>query len=196
MFWMLPEPLEIGGAWEVTFPPNWGAPEKVAFETLASWSRHADPGVKYFSGTGTYNKTFTVPQDLLGPRRRVTLDLGKVAVMAHVKLNGKDLGIAWKSPYRVDVTDAVKAGDNVLQVGVTNLWINRMIGDELLPRDSDRNGDGSLLRWPAWLLEGKPNPTRRFTFSTWRLYKQGEELQESGLMGPVRILVSETIPGE
>jgi len=107
--------------------------------------------------------------------------------MAGVTLNGKDLGILWKPPYRVDVTDALKSGENVLQVRVVNLWINRMIGDELLPPDCECNDDGSLKTWPAWLQEGKPNPTGRLTFSTWRLLKKTDELQESGLIGPVTL---------
>ena len=109
------------------------------------------------------------------------LDLGNVQVMATVKLNGKDLGILWRPPYRLDVTDALKAGDNALEVGVTNLWINRMIGDEELPEDSDRNPDGTLKSWPQWVQEGKPSPTGRFTFTTWRLWKKGEA---AGRIGP------------
>ena len=115
------------------------------------------------------------------------IELGKVAVMAEVRVNGKDLGIAWKPPYRVDATKAVKPGDNVLEVKVVNLWINRQIGDEQLPEDCDRNADGTLKRWPAWLQEGKPSPTGRYTFSSWKLWKKGDPLQESGLLGPVKL---------
>lgn len=190
----LPEPLEIGGSWEVSFPPRWGAPEKITLDKLASWSQHADPGVKYFSGTAVYQKKFGVPAGITGKTRRIHLDLGNVAVMAKVSLNGKDLGILWKPPFRVDVTDALQNGENLLEVSVVNLWINRLIGDELLPDDCERNADGSLLKWPAWLQEGKPSPTGRVTFATWRLWSKTDPLQESGLIGPVRILTSETIP--
>ena len=110
--------------------------------------------------------------------------------MADVKLNGKDLGILWKPPYRVDVTEALRAGDNALEIAVTNLWINRMIGDEELPEDSDRNPDGTLKAWPQWVQEGKPSPTGRFTFTSWRLWKKGEPLVESGLIGPVTLRVA------
>jgi hypothetical protein len=181
----LPAPLEVGGPWDVRFPPKWGAPDKVTLDKLISWSEHADPGVKYFSGTATYAKTVSVPRELPGKGRRIYLDLGRVQVMATVKLNGKDLGILWKAPYRVDVTDALKAGDNTLEIGVTNLWINRMLGDEELPEDSDRNPDGTLKAWPRWVEEGKPSPTGRFTFTSWRLWKKGEAPVESGLIGPV-----------
>ena len=113
------------------------------------------------------------------------LDLGDVQVMAEVKLNGKDLGILWKPPYRVEITGVAKPGDNALEVKVTNLWINRMIGDEQLPEDSDRNPDGSLKAWPRWLQEGKPSPTGRYTFTSWRLWKKDSPLVKSGLLGPV-----------
>jgi hypothetical protein len=187
---ILPPPQEITGRWELRFPPNWGAPERVTLDKLVSWSEHSDPGVKFFSGTATYTKTFTVPREIVGKDRRAYLDLGKVQVMATVKLNGKDLGILWKPPYRVDVTGALRAGENTLEIGVTNLWINRMIGDEMLPEDSDRNPDGTLKAWPQWVQEGKPSPTGRFTFTSWRLWKKGEAPVESGLVGPVTLRVS------
>jgi hypothetical protein len=125
-------------------------------------------------------------------------------VMAQVKLNGKDLGILWKPPYRVDVTEALKAGNNSLEVEVVNLWINRQIGDEELPEDSVRNHEGSILwglvpirgtlkEWPKWLGEGKPSPTGRYTFTTWRLWNKGDPLVESGLLGPVRLHTAQRI---
>ncbi|MBN2579449.1 MAG: alpha-L-rhamnosidase N-terminal domain-containing protein, partial [Pirellulales bacterium] len=140
----LPPPLEIAGPWEVRFAPGGGAPEDVKFDELISWSEHPDQGVKYYSGPATYVKTFTVPEEQIAKDRRFLLDLGKVEVMAEAKLNGKDLGILWKPPYRVDVTEAIRPGENTLEVKVVNLWINRMIGDEFLPEDSDRNPDGTL----------------------------------------------------
>jgi hypothetical protein len=102
----LPEPVEITGPWELQFPPKAGAPERVTLDQLISWSQHSDPGVRYFSGTATYLKTFEVPPALIAQGRRFYLDLGKVEVMAGVKLNGKDLGILWKQPYCVEVTEA------------------------------------------------------------------------------------------
>ena len=160
-------------------------------EKLTSWSDHAHKGVKYFSGTATYRKTFDLPQDWLAKDRIVDLDLGKVEVMAEVKLNGHDLGILWKPPYRVAITGAAKPGPNELEVKVTNLWINRMIGDEQLPEDSDRNANGTLKSWPRWLEEGKPSPTGRITFTSWRLWKKDSPLQPSGLLGPVKVLAAE-----
>jgi hypothetical protein len=182
-----PATLEITGPWDLSFPPNWGAPSRVTLDKLISWSDHPDAGVKYFSGTATYTKTVNVPAELLGPGRCCYLDLSRVAVMAEVKLNGQDLGILWKPPFRVEVTSGLKAGDNLLEVKVVNLWINRLIGDEQLPEDSDRNPDGTLKAWPQWLTEGKPSPTGRYTFATWRLWKKHDALVPSGLLGPVTI---------
>ena len=121
----------------------------------------------------------------------MVLDLGKVAVMAEVKLNGKNLGTCWKSPYMVDITNVIKAGENQLEIKVVNLWINRQIGDENLKDDTDRNPDGTLKSWPDWVLNGKSSPTGRFSFTSWRLWKKNDKLVESGLLGPVSIQIIE-----
>ena len=189
----LPVPLVITGPWEVRFPPNGGAPERVIMEKLISWSAYPDPGVKYFSGTASYTKKISAPRTLVASNQHAYLDLGKVQVMAQVKLNGRDLGILWKSPYVIDVTSVLREGENDLEIRVTNLWVNRLIGDEQLPEDSDRNPDGTLKAWPKWVGEGKPSPTGRFTFTTWRLWKKADPLVDSGLMGPVTLRVSEQV---
>jgi hypothetical protein len=192
----LPAPQEITGPWEVSFDPKWGGPEKVTFETLEDWSKRPEDGIKYFSGTATYRTTFQSafrnPGYPLGAE--ITLDLGRVEVMAEVALNGKPLGTLWKPPYRVDVTDSIKPSTNTLEIKVVNLWVNRQTGDELLPEDSDRNPDGTLKSWPRWLTEGKPSPTGRLTFTSWRLWKKNDPLSPSGLIGPVRIQAAEKIP--
>jgi hypothetical protein len=110
-----------------------------------------------------------------------------------VKLNGKDLGTLWKPPYRVDVSEALKNGENTLELKVVNLWINRQIGDEQLPEDCDRNANGTLKSWPQWIQDGKPSPTGRFTFSSWKLWKKNDLLVESGLIGPVTLQTVEKI---
>ncbi len=186
----VPEKMEIKGPWELNFTPGMGAPEKIVLEKLISWSKHPDDGVKYFSGSATYRKTFSythVPEQGKKLKKGLYLDLGRVSVMAEVTLNGESLGILWKSPYRVDITDAVEDGENTLEIRVVNLMINRMIGDEYLPEDSDRNPNGTLKIWPEWLQQGKPSPTGRFTFTSWRLWSKNGPLQESGLLGPVTI---------
>jgi hypothetical protein len=193
----LPKPVELDGPWEIRFPPNCGAPAKLTFNELTDWSKHHEAGVKFFSGTATYLKRFTVPvsfQSAIGDQQsRIYLELGKVAVMAQVKLNGQDLGVLWKAPFCVDVTGVIRAGENELEIKVVNLWVNRMLGDEQLPEDSDRNPDGTLKAWPSWLQEGKPSPTGRFTFTSWRLWKKDSALRESGLLGPVRLVAAREI---
>ncbi|MCX6997369.1 MAG: glycosyl hydrolase [Kiritimatiellaeota bacterium] len=189
----LPAPVWVGGPWTVAFAPKWGGPASTTFEKLEDWSRRPEAGIKYYSGTATYRTRFQLDK-APAKGRRVFLDLGRVEVMAEVQLNGKPLGILWKPPYRVEVTSAVKPGNNTLEIKVVNLWINRMIGDEQLPEDSDRNGDGTLRAWPKWLDEGKPSPTGRFTFTSWRLWKKDSPLVPSGLLGPVTVQTAAELP--
>ena len=191
----LPAPQEITGPWEVSFDPKWGGPAaQVAFEKLEDWSKRPEEGIKYYSGTATYRINFRSQESGLRSQKRVYLDLGRVAVMAEVKLNGQALGILWKPPYRVEVTGALKDGENTLAVNVVNLWINRQIGDAQRPEDCDRNANGTLKSWPQWLQAGQPSPTGRFTFTSWELWKKTDPLVESGLLGPVRLLTVQPLP--
>ena len=107
--------------------------------------------------------------------------------MAEVQLNGRQLGVVWKAPYRLDITEAAQPGQNQLEVKVVNLWINRQIGDQRLPEDSDRNPNGTLKSWPDWLEKGQPSPAGRLTFTSWRLWNKDDPLQPSGLLGPVTL---------
>jgi hypothetical protein len=186
----LPPAVTISGPWDVRFEPGGGAPERVMLEKLISWSEHPDKGIKFYSGSATYTKALSVSTAMTAKECRLWLDLGKVEVMAEVKLNGRNLGILWKPPYRVEITGAVEPGQNTLEVNVVNLWVNRQIGDEFLAEDSDRNPDGTLKVWPKWLLEGKPSPAGRTTFTSWRLWHKNDRPVESGLLGPVRIILS------
>jgi len=179
--------LSVQTPWRVRFTPGWGAPAEITFTRLLSWSEHPYPGIRYYSGTATYRARVRVSAPWLPKNGRVVLDLGRVEVMASVRVNGKPAGILWKPPFRVDVTRLLRAGDNEIEVKVVNLWVNRMIGDEQLPEDSSRNPDGTLREWPAWLLAGRPSPTGRYTFTTWRLWGKHSPLQPSGLLGPVRL---------
>jgi hypothetical protein len=186
----VPEPLQISGPWTVAFPEGWGAPPQIQLEKLIALNKHSDSGVKYFSGTATYRCQFDVTPELFAGDHRITLDLGNVAVMADVKLNGKPLGILWKSPFQLDVTATLQAGQNSLEIAVANLWVNRLIGDQQLPSDTDRNDNRTLKQWPQWLLDGKPSPTGRFAFTTWELWRKDDALVESGLIGPVQLQVT------
>lgn len=192
----LPDPWLVEGPWQLEFPKGLGAPESVTLERLISWTEHPDAGVKYFSGTATYRHKLDVPERMLGKDRAFYLDLGRVSVIAEVTLNDRDLGVLWKPPFRVEVTDALRAGVNELLVRVVNLWPNRLIGDEQLPADCEwvtpamsYKGWGEALdHWPQWLLENKPSPTGRVAFTTWKHWTKDDALLESGLLGPVRIV--------
>ena len=158
---------ELAGPWDVRFPPGRGAPDHVRLDRLVSWADSTEDGVRHFSGTAVYTRTFTVDPDAVAAGRRTFLDLGDVQVMARVTLNGQDLGIAWKTPYRVEATGAVRAGENRLEVAVVNLWPNRLIGDAALP-EKDRIG-----------------------WSTWEPFKPDVPLLPSGLIGPVRLMATD-----
>lgn len=194
----LPAPEELAGGWNLSFPPNWGAPAAVTLDKLISWTDHTSTGVRYFSGTATYEKDIELPAIRLKAGYELWLDLGTVKNFAEVSLNGNDLGVLWKPPFRVNITAAARPGANKLVVKVTNLWPNRLIGDEQLPPDCEWGGQGTwnqnqLRTWPLWLLEGKPSPTGRLTFTTWRHWTKDSPLQESGLLGPVLLRTAEII---
>jgi len=154
----------IQGPWQVSFPPNWGAPPQISLETLSSWTDSSDAGVKYFSGTATYGKDVDVPQSWLRQGAKVVLDLGKVKEIAELSVNGRAVGgILWKPPFQADITPALKPGTNHLEIRVTNLWPNRMIGDL------------------------QPGAGKTYTFTDWKFYKADSPLMESGLLGPVKL---------
>ena len=191
----LAPPLEIKGPWEVSFINGMGAPSKTTFDELLSWSNRQEQDIKYYSGAAVYRKDISISKEMLGKNKKLKLDLGKVEIMSEVKVNGKFLGVLWKAPYCCDITDALKVGTNTIEIKVVNLWVNRMIGDEQLPDSSERKktNNGSLLSWPKWITEGKSNPTNRYSFTTWKLWKKDSPLVESGLLGPVKIISEEHI---
>ncbi|HPA18422.1 MAG TPA: glycosyl hydrolase [Verrucomicrobiae bacterium] len=180
---------EIKGGWRATFDPKWGGPAgPVALDALSDWSQHGDPRVRYYSGTAVYQQTFELSgSEASGEGTRLMLDLGRVEVMARVRLNGIECGIAWKPPYRVDITRAARPGKNDLEIDVVNLWINRMIGDEQLPEDGNWRDFETLLEWPEWFRTGASRSSGRRTFTTCRHYKKDSPLVPSGLFGPVTL---------
>ncbi|MGZ7046496.1 MAG: glycosyl hydrolase, partial [Candidatus Aminicenantales bacterium] len=184
------------GPWDVAFDPKWGGPEKITFDELDDWSRRAEEGIKYYSGPATYRKTFDMPgaHDGGGSARRTWLDLGAVKNIARVRLNGKDLGVVWCAPWRVEITGMARPKGNQLEITVANLWPNRLIGDEQLPPDCDYGPGGNLARWPEWLMKGNPRPSAgRYTFTTWKHFDKNSPLLPSGLLGPVTIRSEWTI---
>ncbi|MCX8157681.1 MAG: glycosyl hydrolase [Verrucomicrobiae bacterium] len=179
--------IEIGGPWQVRFQPGRGAPESITLEQLMDLSQHPLPGVRFFSGLATYQTTLHWQPPW--PGAQATLDLGRVAVMARVRVNGRTAGVAWHQPWTVDLTPALQRGTNQIAIEVANLWLNRLIGDEQLPPDADWHRNGSLKEWPAWLRQGRPSPTGRVAFATWRHWQKDSPLPPSGLLGPVTLRV-------
>jgi hypothetical protein len=122
--------MTIEGPWKVSFSKNGGAPDSAVFPGLISWTESTDPGIKYFSGTGTYQKSFQYNTGII-KNERIYLDLGDLSKIAAVWLNGKSLGITWAMPHRFDITGLLKKGDNELKVEVVNVWTNRITGDAI-----------------------------------------------------------------
>lgn len=190
---------EINNDWLVQFPEGWGAPESITLDTLMSWSESAEAGVRYFSGSAVYSKTINVAS--FDAAKEYVLDLGVVDDLANICINGSEIAHLWKYPYRCDVTSFLKEGENTLQIEVTNLWVNRMIGDEEEPSDiewSDLLTFGNskvgyqMLSIPDWLKNGTPRPSKgRYTVMNYKVTKKGDPLISSGLLGPVRLLSSD-----
>jgi hypothetical protein len=152
---------KIETPWTVAFQSGRGGPETpVTFNTLSDWSKNSDPKIRFFSGTATYTNTFKVSKL---PQGQIYLDLGKVMVLAKVKVNGVYVGGVWTAPYRLNITNALKKGNNTLEVEVVNCWRNRLIGEKTLPENE------------------------RFTFQTATYLNKDSELQPSGLIGPVEV---------
>lgn len=153
----------IKGPWKLSFPPGLGAPTEVILGELAPWTANADNGIKYFSGTATYSKTFTAKKVWFNQGKKIVLDIGKVGDMAEAIINGKAMDLIWKPPYQVDISQALKPGKNELLIKVTNEWTNRLIGD------------------------GLAAPGERVLDSYTRPFGGEYELSESGLIGPVEL---------
>jgi hypothetical protein len=155
---------ELAGPWTVKFDPKWGGPESVEFEKLEDWTQRPEPSIKYYSGKATYHKTFDLPKGDEG--KRLYLSLNRVQNIAQVRLNGHDLGVVWTAPWQVEITKAVKAEGNKLEIDVVNLWPNRLIGDAALP------------------------PAERLTKTNVEKFNKPEhqKLLPSGLLAPVRIM--------
>ena len=154
---------DVDGPWNVSFQPDRGAPPSVTLDKLISWSDSTDAGVKYFSGAGTYTKTIQAPADWFRKGSHLWLDLGDVKNLAEVSVNGKSLGVVWHTPYRIDVTSALKPGSNEVSIKVINAWVNRLIGDQ------------------------QPGATK-YTFADVHPYKANSPLLPSGLLGPVAVV--------
>jgi hypothetical protein len=160
--------MDISGSWEVSFPPNLGAPPTLLFPELRSWTENADDGVKFFSGTATYVKVVEAQKSWFSTGARILLDLGTVYDLAEVSINGKAIALLWKPPYRADVTRALQPGKNRLEVKVTNQWTNRLAGDRSAPPEK-------RILSPAGAAAGPTGPVNQV-------------LPASGLIGPVSLI--------
>lgn len=158
--------LSLSGSWELSFPDSSGAPLRLQIPVLSSLSQNSDPGIKYFSGTVTYHKKIGFKKEWLKTGTKLFLDIGEVKDLARVTLNGQRFPVLWKPPFKVEITEAARAGDNELTVDVTNEWTNRLLGDS--------HGAGKKV------LDGNVAP-----------FGGEYELQQSGLLGPVRIIAEE-----
>jgi hypothetical protein len=152
----------LDGGWDVTFQPGRGAPASAHLDRLSSLSESADPGIRYFSGVATYTTSF---RSSLRLGQKALLDLGRIGDVAEVSVNGVPVGIAWNAPYRLDVTKALRPGENKLEVKVADLWVNRLIGD-------------------------KQPGAKKVAFTTAPTYEPNAPLRPSGLMGPVTLQAS------
>jgi len=171
----LPEPKDVTGPWAVKFAPGWGAPESIVFQKLTPWNEYPQNAIKHFSGTATYCKTLSL--DAKQTAGLVRLALGEVKHVAQVRVNGKDLGVLWTNPWRIDLTGVVKPGENTLEIDVTNVWANRLIGDAGLPENK------RLTKTNIGLHRGKRPKDKKVCQGYWST----QPLLRSGLLGPVRL---------
>jgi hypothetical protein len=176
----------VDGSWDVSFDTKWGGPEKIVFSELEDWTHRSERGIKYYSGLATYRKSFDLP-DFHSSDGDIYLDLGVVHHIARVRLNGKDLGAIWTSPWHVKITNAVRPKDNRLEIEVANLWTNRLLGDQQEPDVNVRK-----VKWPSGLLDGKEWPAGRYTYTTKRFGKMKLPLLKSGLLGPVTVQIDDS----
>ncbi|MDR8390910.1 discoidin domain-containing protein [Aliifodinibius sp. S!AR15-10] len=168
----IPKPTEqtldsVEGPWEVSFQENRGASSSTTFESLTPWNEHSDEGIKYFSGTGVYTKSIEASSEWFTDERQIFLDLGEVKNLAEVVVNGDSQGIVWKKPFRVNITDGLSQGANTIEIKVTNLWVNRLIGDQ----------QPDVSETYTWTSFPGPAP-----------YPADAPLEPSGLLGPVQIV--------
>jgi len=156
---------QLSGPWAVSFDPRWGGPAEIVFDELQDWSKHVDPSIRSYSGQATYRRSFDLPAEIGARGFAVELDFGVVKNLARVRLNGVEPGVVWCAPWHIDITRALKAKGNELEITVANLWPNRLIADTALPVE------------------------KRLASTTWNPFQPGTPLLESGLLGPVKLLI-------
>lgn len=150
---------EMDRDWDVVFPDWSGAPD-IHLDYLQSLHLHPNYDVAHFGGTAVYRKSVV----LRPSAGQIVLDLGRVEHIASLSVNGHACGVRWMPPYSFDITDYARDGINDLEVKVTSLYANRLVGDALLPEDA-----------------------RKLKVS-WQHYDGKEALIETGLTGGVSLL--------
>jgi len=155
--------ITINKSWNVQFNKSYGGiTSPVIFDNLMSWPQHPDSSVKYYSGAAIYRNSFTI--NTSGPILSAYLQFDSIFNIASVKINGKDCGTLWTQPYVVSVADALKRGENTIEIEVTNTWHNRLIGDNLLA------------------------PDKRVTWTTAPFRLKDKPLLPAGLVGNVKLI--------
>jgi hypothetical protein len=187
-------PVTLTGPWVVSLDSPVDTSQSLTFPELGNLADHATPSVKYFSGTATYSKKF----EIAAVKSPIHLDLGQVHDLARVTVNGKDLGVLWQPPFIIDISSALKTGENHLEIAVTNTWHNRLVGDEQFPADfewgEDRAEKGHAMKaYPEWFLKNQPRPEQgRKAFVTWYYHRKDTPLIPAGLIGPVTLVPQST----
>jgi hypothetical protein len=156
-------PIQI--SWTLSFPAGWGAPASVPVEQFRSWTQSTDPGIRYFSGTAVYRTTIQIPASLVTPGRQLWLQLGQVHEIATVVVNGREVNTLWRQPFAARIDPLLHAGENLIEIKVTNLWPNRLIGDL------------------------QPSTSEKFTHTNVRAYTKDSSLLPSGILGPVALTI-------
>lgn len=157
--------IDISKNWQAKFNTAYAGPSKpVIFNELTDWTLNVDSLVKYYSGIATYSKNFTFNGDLKG---KIWIDLGEFFSIAEVKINGINCGVLWTAPHHLEISKAIKKGENQITIEVTSTWANRLIGDSKLPEN------------------------KRITKTTAPFRLKGKPLNPAGLLGPVVIQVEE-----
>ena len=186
------ENIPLNGKWTVRFDEG----KNVEMTSLTPWDESSDMNIKYFSGTACYSQQVHLKKD---KHCRYVLNLGEVKNLAVVSVNGVECGKLWRPPFSIDITDALREGDNTLEIDVTNLWVNRMIGDENEMDDVEWSEPFSfsaapkapyigrfMKQVPEWLKMGLPRPSsKRKAVISFKFFEKGDPLLRSGMIGPV-----------
>jgi hypothetical protein len=181
----IPAEIPLTNPWKLSFQKQSGIDTVLTLSTLKDWTSFENFDIRYYSGTAIYQTTFNLYKAALSANELI-LDLGEVNIVAKVIVNNKEVATLWKKPYSADIKPFVLKGKNVLTIELTNLWVNRLIGDEHYHNTSGYDVNKPTM--PEWYVQNKPMPpSKRLTFTTYSFYKKTDTLMPSGLLGPVKI---------